>query len=450
MGLRDRISPSLRRTVAATGCVAAASLGLAGLGPRAQAARPVVDRSFGNGGHVIARIGHREGEGLSIFTRRVPGDRLQVVLGDRVRQYRADGRLDPAFANDGRLNLAGQFGRLAFNPSILLPRLSGGLAVGGTTSQESGETDSQAWTTVRRYLPNGELDPGFATDGTFISQFGFPATVPAPEQTAVTPFGPAYYGGPHVDLLGLHSDSEGHLLIEGNALIEASSCPSGLFYGSHEEFVARLTGNGQADHSFGPEGIGSRKLVRVPCEPLRQGNELREPSRDFVGTPRHARMIATASGTDAKGRTVLLVDLAKEGAPWYLVRLTPSGRFDRTFGDHGKLAFRIPEDKRFAFISDIRVAPDGSTLLIGTIGRRQTPGSTESLPDRLYLGKVNDKGEFARSFGPGGFLSVGVGHLRIGEPISHVELSRGEVVVCASLGEFAAEGFVLTKLHPGR
>jgi hypothetical protein len=427
-----------------------ASLGFAGLGPPAQAARPVVDRSFGNGGHVIARIGHREGEGLPISTRRVPGDRLQVVLGDQVRRYRADGLLDSAFANGGRLNLAGQFGRLAFDPSILLPKPSGGLVVGGTTSQETGETESQSWTTVRRYLPSGKLDPGFATAGTFISQFGFPATVPAPERTAVTPFGPAYYGGPHVDLLGLHSDSGGRLLIEGDAVIETSWCPSGVFYGSHEEFVARLTGNGQADNSFGPEGIGSRELVQAPCEPLRQGNEVREPSRDFIGTPRHARMIATASGTDAKGRTVLLVDLAKEGAPWYLVRLTPSGRFDRTFGDHGKLPFRIPEGKRFAFISDIRVAPDGSTLLIGTIGRRQTPGSTEPVPDRLYLGKVNDEGEFARSFGHRGFLSIGVGHLRMSEPISHVELSRGVVVVCASLGEFAAEGFVLTKLHPGR
>jgi uncharacterized delta-60 repeat protein len=445
MALGEPTILSPRLTAVALACVVIVALALAP-GARADAGGPV--RSFGDDGSLVVRIPHRQNEGLPLSARRAPGHRLQVVIDRQVRQFDADGRPDPGFGTGGRLDLTA--GVPGFEPTQLVPGSSGSFVVGGTTTRMNGKTDSQSSVTVRRYLPSGRPDPSFAAAGTFTSQLGFPTTTPAPEETAVTPFDPAYYGGPHVSLSRLSGDSRGRLLIEGEAVLDTSYCPSGLFYGSRERFAARLTAAGVLDDSFAPGGIAYPYGVTVqPCEGLKQGDEVRSPSYAFIGRPHHARVIASAEGTDARGRRVLLIRTVKgEKVEWHLARLTRGGRFDRGFGDDGKMTFHVPAGKREAFISAIRVAPDGSILLVGTIGPAYVPG--HGFPDtRFYVGKVTKDGRVARSFGRDGFLTTGPPKVRIAEPITAVDIGAGQVALVGALGEFARQGYVLASVHPG-
>lgn len=438
---------SLRRVVLGLACVAVVALGLVPEA-RADVAGPV--RSFGNHGSVVVRIPHRQEEGLPLSARRIAGHRFQMVLDRQVRQFDSHGRPDPGFAGGGRLDLTAGIAPLRFEPKALVPEIDGGLLVGGTTTQLQGRyTELQSWSTVRRYLPTGKLDPAFAAGGTLTSQFGMPAPVPAPEGGGIfNPFEASYYEKPHVSFRGLSADRQGLVTVEGSAVIATAHCPTGDFYGTKEEFVAHLSADGTPDESDGPDGIGEREAVEFPCTPAQQGDEVREISRAKIGTPKHAREIAIASGTDARGRTVLLLDLDKKGTRHYLVRLTKDGRFDRSFGNGGKLGFGLPHGKREAFINGVRVAPDGSTLLLGMTGPAYVPG--HGFPDsRFYIGRATKHGKLARSFGRDGFLTAGPAKVRIAEPIGAVNLGDDQVVVYGGLGEFARQGYVLTSVRPG-
>lgn len=450
MNSRTRHEPRRAAAIAAAGLLAAALL--LGLGTSARAATPVVDRSFGKSGTLVAAFPKQRGQGLPLSIERTAARRFQVVTGHRVFEYRPDGDPEANFGKAGLLDLQAGLGGRRLEVAGLDREADGGLVVGGTANRLGPrEASLETWATVRRYTPDGRLDPIFATGGTFITQFGTPAATELPLEPGMYPTS-EYYEAPHVYLSGLELEPGGGLRLEADAVLEAAGCSAGYDQTTTAQIVARLTGGGAPDPAAGPEGVVSRTISPAErCVPIPEHLAHTGPSLRSIGSSAHARAIASASGTDRHGRTVLLVDVFPHDvapAQVYLVRLTPAGRFDRSFGHDGKVLLPERGGDPYAAFDNLRVAPDGSVLLLGV---SYAPRSRSVPNEHIYLGRVDRRGRIDTSFGEDGLVTVPSNprlHL-LGESVVFADLGGERIVVCVPTGGRHRQGFLAVKVNAG-
>ena len=191
----------------------------------------------------------------------------------------APGSLDPSFGKGGVVITNG-FG----TPSRAILQSNGDILV--TVNSSTGGPSG-----VLRYLPDGSLDSSFGSGGF----------------AAITSSTLLLEG-----VSGIALQSDGKILASSTALT-SNSGQSGVA-------VARLSSNGSPDASFGTGGIA---FAAVP------------------GGPSAAALVEEANGDILTGGSFLTATYRSETTTGVVVRFTPIGRADNTFGSGGVVSSTV-------------------------------------------------------------------------------------------------------------
>ena len=245
-----------------------------------------------------------------------------------------DGALDPAFGGDGWVTT--DFGSYD---------VAAGLAV-----QADGRIVAAGWTygpfgsefALARYTANGELDATFGGDGRVTTAFsaGSPAEARA---LAVQP--------------------DGRIVVAGLA-----------HNGFHPEFgVARYEADGELDETF---GTGGRVTTTIG---------------------EYAEAHAVAIQPD--GRIVVAgYAFTGSGDEFAVVRYTPDGQLDPTFGSDGQVTVAVGSD---AYARAVALQPSGRIVVAGS--------TEESFDYDFALVRLTSSGSLDGSFGTGGRVTTSFG-----------------------------------------
>ncbi len=332
------------------------------------------DSSFGEDGRVEANFGF-ETEGWDIEL--LPRGEILVVgsagTGFFLARYRDDGSRVRSFGNDGRRGWTytpgGLEGAGAFAAAV---QPNGRILVGGYRIDHN----RKWYERVIRYRPDGSIDRSFANKGVFElwSPKGVTGTITGIE---VLPSGKILLGG----------HAGGYLLL------------------------ARLHPNGTPDRSFGPR---RDRPVLVDVDGVRRCN---------CG---YAEALEIGPG----GKPLLAGGVAAGKEPSLLVRFTPDGRLDRSFGNGGVV--RTLRGTRLSF-RDITLQRNGHITATGYYN--QPSNGQVQVAVLRYL----PNGELDRSFARGGFFHRHFGRESVGN--AAITQPDGSVVVAgrAVFGEPAFE-----------
>lgn len=408
----------------------------------------LVDRSFGVQGTISREIDpNPEGPTFTEFAV-APDGKVLVASGQIVIRYRKNGRLDRSFGKGGEVQIAGlpeaQFklagiavdsrGRVVVAGTATdLSHFTPGPQYGSLLPVELGE--------VLRYTPTGKPDLSFGENGVFSSTFGLqPPTV-----TLGSPPTPFRYKSPAVTLVGLAIDPSNRPLLTGVGVKEMSGCRGGP-YGSqriNESFAARLTADGQLDPSFAESGVRSAEALREVRKPVFDprdsgivftgGIPERCPPAESVlsvvghlsgrGDPDGAfgpegwkGLESTGGGLEAFGGSAVAVDdrgrilllrTDRNHLDAEVARLHPNGAFDSNFGRRG--IARVPR-VAVAYVTTIAVDNRGGVLFAGWHRRelcaRCTQGHGVRLRKMFVLLRLRPNGKIDSRFGgPSGVVT---------------------------------------------
>jgi uncharacterized delta-60 repeat protein len=353
-----------------------------------------LDPSFGDGGRVVLN-GIREclpGEGgcwagMGMALQRngmivTAGGTLDADCGSRfaVARLRKSGRPDRAFGDGGRVLTA--FGRSAVaHAVVVLP--DNRIVVGGELLDTESPCpnhlhlgDGRGFA-LARYRPDGTLDPSFGNDGTVVTQFDH---------------------GAGLDVL---------LQPDGKIVMVGSSNGSLA--------LARYTGDGSLDPSFGRQGVVVRRFGNWDF--TAQQAELDKAGRILVP-------FSSWCGNCPSGGC--------DDCPSYLVRYKANGRLDTTFGQRGRAAIDLLYINAVeAFQRKIVVA-----------------GNAQGQPGRLAVSRLSSSGQVDRSFGRSGTRVLRVGWAFL--PVLAIE-RNGVMLVAAGVRPHDVKGldnfnFSLTRI----
>lgn len=365
-----------------------------------------LDRSFGKDGTVTVVLPAEEGFSTAVnyalpyefapgraAMATAGGGKVVVANGRAIVRFLANGRRDRGFGGAGAVpigRIEGSFFRLA----DIAVDSQNRILVAGTTKQKSrngmigppmpGPIPSMA--TIRRYLPNGQLDPGFGSDGVLNTHLG--AKPPTFEGTE--------YPEAAIAVVGLAVDALDRPIVTGSAVAEVGRCPqSQNRFQASQGIVARLTVGGAPDTSFGGDGLESIGGMA------------------WLSTP-----TVTPAGFVLSGAAVEPCPKGDQPSPTLLVRLREDGAIDTRFGDGGFWS------RPFTRVSDIATAPGGKLLLLTR--------TIELLEGDWYesngaAARLRSDGSFDKSFGNGGRLDVKLRKLSFLEAIKAD--SKGRVLL---------------------
>jgi len=261
----------------------------------------------------------------------------------------AIGDLDPAFGGGVIISQLGQGATPLSEPLDVKVQPDGKIVAGGAASDSLGNIALA----LARYLPSGSLDPSFGGAGTgaVVTQFG----------SGGSPMSAAYFGGlvilgdGHIVACGVATDSSGH----NNAL------------------VARFTSGGVLDASF---GSGGRTLLQLGTNAT--------PASNLFGcsVQPDGKIIGVGAGNDVAGNQDLAV-----------VRLTPSGSPDPTFGSGGVFLQQLGLGASPTSTGvDSLVLADGHIAVSLVVSDASGNGS-------MGVARLTTSGMLDASFGTGGF-----------------------------------------------
>lgn len=273
---------------------------------------------------------------------------LLVVSLAVVPVVNADGALDPSFGHGGLV--VTQFG--TFQPTIPM----------SVAVQPDGRAVASGWTNVNleqtfmaamRYLPSGELDPGFSGDGLAVVPFsgmppGFIDVFASAEDVLVQP--------------------DGRILLIGGLQVWA-----GNFFA-----LARLNPDGSPDAGF---GNGGQVITKFPGG----------------GGPYQAGAWGVGGLLQPDGR-IVAVGIASpySSLPGIAAaRYNPDGKLDQTFGSIGQVV--LPLSQPFT-ARDAALQPDGKVLIGGTYGSGDF-GVVRLLPNGAPDTSFGNHGLATASFG---------------------------------------------------
>jgi uncharacterized delta-60 repeat protein len=305
-----------------------------------------LDPTFGTGGRVMSEFGALEAATALI----VQPDGKLVVAGFSITdggnsqfllvRYGPDGRLDASFGTSGVILT--WLGGDAFATTLVL-QPDGKLVVAGQGHYGDGTSDI----VLVRYLPTGQLDPGFGTGGAAVTSLD-------------------------VDDLptALVWQPDGKLVLAGMTVGTQGPWRSAL---------VRYLPDGRLDPTFGTGGIvGPQGADGVVISAL-----VRQPDGKYV-----------AAGSYTAATTDLL-----------LARFLPDGDLDPTFGAGGIVLGDLGQDERVAALT---LQPDGKLVAAGTLA--SPDGDFYAVADILLV-HVEPDGSLDASFGAGGVVLADFGGL---------------------------------------
>jgi uncharacterized delta-60 repeat protein len=370
-----------------TGIVAPALFALALLAPASGVRDPGdLDPAFGSGGIVVTDVTGDDDFGNAMAVQ--PDGRIVVVGSVRdadglfydfgVVRYHPDGTLDTTFGEDGIVvtRLTGDYDFA--NAVVIQPE--GRILVAGQWG-----ADPNGFALVR-YLPDGSLDAAFGDDGIVLSELGNEntganAVISLPDGTIVAAgysqhfaeFLPdalavAWYG-PDGRLLRYRVDGVGR---EYGSIQGITRVPGRhLVGGGRPGFTLVRYVGGHLDPTFGDGGL----VTRWPGRPAR----------------------AWALVLQRDGKIVLAGDATRTSTGFALVRFTPSGQTDPTFGGDGIVTTGIGD---YASATGVLVQPDGRIVATGW---------TDMSGARFALARYSRDGRLDAGFGTGGIVTTAIG-----------------------------------------
>jgi uncharacterized delta-60 repeat protein len=418
---------------------------------RAAAKAGRLDRSFNGDGKVVTVL-PAGGDGNPYPTYRFPfefvagriamahagGGKLVVASNRAIVEYLANGRPNPGFGGNGAVPV-GRIQGLNFRLADVAVDSQGRVLIAGTTRPNDelgmigppvpGPVPSVA--TIRRYNPNGQLDPSFGTEGVLNTDLG--AQPPTLEGKP--------YPGAAVAVVGLAVDQADRPIVTGSAVAEVGLCkPSQSRFQRSQAIVARLAANGAPDPTFAGNGIksiGGLSWLGFPSptasgiisvgskvDPCPRGGGPEAPSvltslasdgginQGFSGGGFWSRAFTHISDlvVAPSGKLVLLArTIELSHGEWVesageAIRLRRNGSFDTGFGRGGRADVQLPKHSAIAAIATDR---KGRVLLAGTVIRQLRHKKRSQL--RFLLIRTTAAGEPDKRFGRGGRVTTGFG-----------------------------------------
>lgn len=407
--------------------------------------------------------------------------RIAVASSNAIVEYLPNGRRNPGFGGRGAVPIGPIEGARFQIADVALDSQGRVLAIGTTkpTIEKglpgkplAGPLPTVA--TVRRYLPNGQLDPGFGTGGVLDTDFGVPS--PTYEGEA--------YEGTAVGVVGLAVDALDRPVVTGSAVTSVGRCPRSTDrYEASQAFVARLAGNGAPDPTFNGSGlrlIGQMSWVGLPASspdgilatglgtpPCPEGGPQRpsqiagirtdgalNPAFGGAGLWSHPFTRISDLAVDRSGKVVLLArTLELRRGKWVesqgqVVRLLRNGSFDRRFGRRGWSSAKPP---RRGSIAALATDPKGRVLLAGSVRRKIGKGKRRRSQLRFYLTRLTRGGAVDRRFGNRGRAGAAFG-FRTNARAEDVLVDRANrIAVGGKLSSPATgDGYALARFRGGR
>lgn len=367
-----------------------------------------------------------------------PAGRGGIVVANNkaIVQFLANGRRNPRFGGSGAVPIGGIEGS-RFQLADVAVDSQRRVLIAGTTRPntrlgmaglpEPGPIPAMA--TIRRYLPNGQLDAGFGNEGVLNTDFG----------VAPPTFAGQFYPGSAVAVVGLAVDGADRPVLTGSAVVEVGRCtPSQNRYETSQAIVARLSGSGALDTTFAGGGVktvgglswlGSPTFT--PAGLVATGTSVNSCARGGPPNPSvlvrldedgnvdggfgsggfWSRPFTRISGLAPapSGKLVLLartIELFRGRwieSPGTAVRLRANGSLDRGFGQGGRTEPKLPRDREI--LRAIEVDASGRVLLLGDAWRKRG----KALKARLLLMRLTASGEPDRGFGRRGRVYTGFG-----------------------------------------
>jgi uncharacterized delta-60 repeat protein len=314
---------------------------------------PTLDPSFGGAGLVTSDHGGGD-EVVDLALQ--PDGRIVAVGGGMNAQtghggfnlvrHLPNGVLDESFGQSGVVATNVDPAGTGAYPAAMALRPDGRILVAGRAGRASG----QGAPVLVSYLPDGTLDGSFGTDGRLYPDLG-----------------PNVSGG-FTDMV-LYPDGAVLLAIEGAGT-----------EGGDPIVLARLRPDGEPDPSFGDGG-----LVRADLGPR---------EFDFV---RHLAVAPDGSILVA-GATGWWSTLPEPTTDVLLVRFTPAGAIDTSFGDDGRVIWDRTGPQGLDLIAGLAVAADGRVVL--TVGYHEADGRVGAGLLRYLPDGRPDPGFGRRGFAP--------------------------------------------------
>lgn len=240
--------------------------------------------------------------------------------------------------------------------------------------------DDVLYSVVRRFNPDGSRDTTFADNGELVFTF-------AP---------PGEFNRGVGDVL--FDETGGMLLCSGSAYREGDA---------NRFYLGRLTESGEFDDSFGTNGIQG---LDIPLD------------RSFGFTMVY----------DPQGRIVLsgATNFIDEAGMWLsqdaVVRLTPQGTLDSTFGNGGIVAGTLQDDT--SSFGRAKVDADGR-IVVQAFQRTVNGTDLDNLHDQVSLVRFNEDGTLDTTFGEQGQVKFAPGKPNAAEYVSGFELlPDGDIV----------------------
>jgi uncharacterized delta-60 repeat protein len=286
-----------------------------------------------------------------------------VYIDDRfrglVQAFRPDGTLSPSFGQGGAVDIGGG--------QMMYPE---GIAADGTALFVAGWDDLGAGT-IQRRLSDGSLDPGFASGGQWSDPRRWNAIAVDRRHRPI-----AVTGGPfsasvlRLDPAGVPDPSfgvNGYADVPGmSELIEVATASNGkIVVSDFNGRVGRLSADGTLDPTFGTGGVSSAP----------------------VGVTAGAYRIVV----DRQDRVLVA---GKNG----VMRLTSGGVADTSFSGDGFVSEALDNVGTIPYTGpSVALLPDGTVIA----------GATDLAPGKCVLFAVDDNGQPAIDFGPGGAATYG-------------------------------------------
>lgn len=436
-----------RFSVLAAGIAAMLALGAGP--PAANAARAAgLDPTFGEGGRVAIPFARSESSRAAIAVALGDGG-LILSRGRTIKRLTASGQLDESFGDHGTLTPPAPSGG-EFVVEGLATDSQERLIVAGTsirTSEESApfttagvETVVPKEARVLRYLPSGDLDPGFGQQGMVETDLGLPPPYSSD--------GKPLTAKPEVGASGVAVDSQDRVILTGSSAVGVRfGCNHDWFFDVlvYAAFVARLTPSGALDAGFGAgDGVfGGHRVGENPLAAEASTNPIAMPGGNVIYqtgavfcpyAERSPGLAALTSGGESDrsfgkrgsvGGYFSSVATAADGSvaalepgnwpvwaplPVRLVRAKPNGKPDPSFGKRGVAELTLP-GRSLAYGAAVAIDPRGRVLIAGSVGKTPAKRARHGFPKpgktSLTLTRLRADGRPDPSFGPHGRIATG-------------------------------------------
>ncbi len=298
---------------------------------------------------------------------------LALIIFGATNIKAAPGDLDLSFGSGGIVVTSITNAPYSAVPRSMKVQPDGKIVVSGEIIEEYPDGGSYVSFFLARYHPNGTLDTSFGTNGKVI---------------APIPQGPSGYVGTDIAL-----QPDGKIVAVGFGIVENS-----LGFAVH-----RYNANGTLDASFGAGGI-----VLTPFE-------IRDVTASSVAIQADGKIVVVGRNASTSG--------------FIVVRYTPNGSLDTSFGTGGKVFtnFNIGGGA-----SAVMLQPDGKIVAAGA-ANIQNPGFFIS---GFALARYNTDGSLDSGFGAGGKVIHAVpGTISGGSGISDVALQPDGKIVATGWSE---------------